>query len=145
MHACHVAYGRFGGHCTVGNDAGYFLVSVFIGYPLQHFVAAFVVKVDVDIGHRNAVGVEKTLEQQIVFQRVDVGNSQAVCHRRTGCRTTAGPNSHIHLTRSVDKILHDKEVAGISHVGDGIYFEFQSRNNFVAQLFVVFFVCANFG
>ena len=34
--------------------------------------------VDVDVGHGNTVGVEKSLEQQVVMQRVKIGDVQGI-------------------------------------------------------------------
>ena len=48
-----------------------------VGGVAHHLAAATVVEVDVDIGHRRALGVEEPLEQQAVLDRVDVGDAAA--------------------------------------------------------------------
>ena len=45
---------------------------------VDDLAAAVDAEVDVDIGHANALGVEKALEIKAVFYRVDVGYAQRV-------------------------------------------------------------------
>ena len=40
-------------------------------------VAAVLAEVDVEVGHRHALGIEEALEQQLVAQRVEVGDAAA--------------------------------------------------------------------
>ena len=68
------------------------LLSVFFLDVLEYAVAAVIVKVDVDIGHVDSVRVEESLEEEVVLDRVDVGDLQAVCNCGSGCRTTARTN-----------------------------------------------------
>ena len=42
-------------------------------------------KVDIDVRHRDAPGVEKALEE-IVLERIDVGDLETVGDERAGCR-----------------------------------------------------------
>ena len=95
--------------CTVFN-------AVFLHHPLQYLATAFVVEVGVDIRQRDAVGVKETFEEEVILQRVNLGDAQTVGHHAAGCGTT--PRTHPHaelLTCRVDKILNDEEVAGKAH------------------------------
>ena len=63
LHASHIGNGRLGGHGAISDDVGHFFLAVFIGNPVQHTASACVVEVHVDIGQRDTVGIEETLEQ----------------------------------------------------------------------------------
>ena len=73
------------------HDLGNALLAVLSHAVAQYVGAAVLIEVDVDIGQRDTLGVEETLEQQVVFQRVDIGDLQAVGDHRTRGRTTARP------------------------------------------------------
>ena len=57
----------------------------------QSPVAFFHAEVDVKVGHGDTFRVEETFEQQVEFQRIEVGDFQCVRHQRAGTGTTAGP------------------------------------------------------
>ena len=116
LHARYVLDAVLRGHRGVGDDVGAVLVAVFVHHPLQHLAAAVVVEVGVDIRQGDTVGVEEALEQQVVFQRVDLRDAQAVGHDAAGGRATAGAHPHVELVAGgVDEVLHDEEVAGEAH------------------------------
>ena len=50
-------------------------MTVLVHNPLQHLAAAIVVEVGIDIGQRDTVGVQETLEQQVVLQGVNLGDA----------------------------------------------------------------------
>ena len=50
---------------------------------IQDKLAPGIVEVDVDIGHRNAVRIQKAFKKEIVLNGVDVRNSERVRYRRT--------------------------------------------------------------
>ena len=84
LDACHVLDGRFGGHGAVGYDVGHLFLAVFFGHVAQDVGAAVVVEVYVDIGEGDSVGVEETLEQEVVAHRVDLRDSETVGHAASG-------------------------------------------------------------
>ena len=60
---------------------------VFLGHvALSRGRGPFTREVDVDVRHRDALGVEEALEEQVVRQRVDVGDVQRVGDDRAGRR-----------------------------------------------------------
>ena len=77
-HARGVARGRAREHLAEGDDLRHAVGAVLLGHVADHALAAAHGEVDVDIRHRHALGVEEALEQQVVAQRVDVGDLQAV-------------------------------------------------------------------
>ena len=62
---------------------GTVLVTVLIHYPAQYLASAVVIEVGIDIRQVHTVRVQETLKQQVVLQRVDLGDSQAICHYGT--------------------------------------------------------------
>ena len=67
-----------------GDDLRDLVAAVFLLDVADHLVAAVLAEVDVEVGHRHAVGIEEALEQQREAQRVDVGDGQS--HRRPASR-----------------------------------------------------------
>jgi hypothetical protein len=72
---------------------------------------AFLAEVDIEVGHRDPFRVQETLEQQVVLQRVEVGNLQRIRHQRTGAGTPARADRHAVVLGPLDKVGHDQEVA----------------------------------
>ena len=92
------------------------LVAVLVLHPLQHSSSAIVIEVGIYIRQRDAVGVQETLEQQVILQGVYLGDSQTVGHHRAGSRATTRSHHHTQLVAGgIDKVLHDKEVARETH------------------------------
>ncbi len=63
---------------------GAVLCAVLVHDPPQYLSTAVVVEVGIDIRQVDTVGVEETLKQQVVFQRVNLRDAEAVGHHRTG-------------------------------------------------------------
>ncbi len=116
LHACHVLERELRGHGSVGDDVRHVVLAVLVGDPLQHAAAPVVVEVHVDIGERDAVRVEETLEKQVVFYGVNLRYAQTVSHG-TSCRRAA-PRAYAHvqlLAGGADIVLHNEEVARETH------------------------------
>ena len=77
-------------------------------------------EVDVHVRHRLAAGVEEALEEQVVADRVDVGDLQAVGRERPSRRAAAGPDLDAVRLREVDEVPDDQEVVGEAHLADGL-------------------------
>ena len=52
-------------------------------------VAPVLAEVDVEVGHRHALRIEEALEQQVVAQRIEVGDAQRVGDQRARARAAA--------------------------------------------------------
>src|SRR5207302_7943791 len=76
------------GHRSEGNDLGDIFATVFLRYVFDQLAAPPHAKVDVDIRHGDALGIQETLKEQVVLQRVDIGDAQGVAHEAP-CRGTA--------------------------------------------------------
>ena len=90
---------------------------------LDNAVAAFVVEVHVDIGHTHALRVQETLEEQAIFEWIQVGNAQAIGNNASGGGASSRPHRHAVSLGPVDKVLDDEEVVGEAHSGDGLELE----------------------
>ena len=115
-HAARVLEGLLGLDRAVGDDLGDALVAVLLGDVVDDLAAATLVEVDVEVGHRDAVGVEEALEDQAVLQRVEVGDAHRVGGHRPGAGATAGADPDAVVLRPVDEVGDDEEVAGEAHL-----------------------------
>ena len=58
-----------GRHGVEGDDLRYLLAAIFARDVVDHFAAAVLAEVDVDIGHRHALGIQEAFEEQHVLHR----------------------------------------------------------------------------
>ena len=117
-HAARVLQGLLRLDRAVGHDLGDALVAVLLGDVLDDLTATTLVEVDVEVGHRDAVGVQEALEDEPVPQRVEVGDAHRVRGHRPGTRATAGTDPDAVVLRPVDEVGDDEEVAGEPHLQD---------------------------
>ncbi len=75
-HASDISDDRLGRHGSVGNDLGYAVTPVALADVIDHAVTAVHAEVDIEIRHRNALRIQESLEQQFVFDRIEIGNAQ---------------------------------------------------------------------
>src|SRR5262249_8837514 len=87
-------------------------------------VAAVLAKVDVNVGRFAAAGIEEPLEQQIVFERINVAQVQQVTDNRS-TRRSAGAGWYATLASEAHEIPNDQEVAGETHAADDVKFMFE--------------------
>ena len=80
-------------------------MAILVHHPAQHLASAVVVEVGIDIGEVHTVGVEETLEQQVVLERVYARNAQTVGHYRARSRATARTYPHTEVaTGGIDEV-----------------------------------------
>ena len=92
-HAPRVAHGGARGHRPEGDDLGDAVAAVLLGDVVDHPLAAVDREVDVDVRHRLAARVQEALEEQVVADRVDVGDLEAVRDERARRRAAARPDA----------------------------------------------------
>ena len=83
-HAAGVADGRAGGHRPEGDDLRHAVAPVLLGDVVDDSLAAVHGEVDVHVRQVLAGRVEEALEEQVVLDRVDLGDVEAV--RGEACR-----------------------------------------------------------
>ena len=118
-HARHVAQRGFRAQCAVGDDLRDILAAIGAGDIIENFAAPRVGEVGVDIGHFKALAREEALEQQLVFDRVDIGDIQAVQHQRRAGRTTRQRRDAVRAGK-LYIVPHDqhvvREAGGVDHI-----------------------------
>ena len=119
-HAGGVAHGVAGLDRAERDDLRDVVASVALGGVADHLVAVTRVEVHVDVGHRHTTRVEEPLEQQVVLDRVEVGDPQAVRHRAAGRRATARADADVGVTSVLDQVPRDQEVRREPHVVDDL-------------------------
>ena len=97
LHAGYVLDGVLGGHRTVCDDMGTVLMTIFIHHPSQHLTSTIIIEVGINIRKVHTVRVQETLKQQVILQRVYLGNTQTVRHYGTCRRTTSRTYHHAKL------------------------------------------------
>src|SRR5207245_10449526 len=75
-------------------------------------IAAAVVEVDVDVGHRHPLAVEEALEDEPVLERADVGDPEHVGDERAGGAAATGTDLHPVAAGGADEVPDDEEVRG---------------------------------
>ena len=100
------------------HDLGDVVPAVLLGGVADHLAPVALVEVHVDVGHLLAAGVEEPLEQQVVADRVDVDDAQAVSDARARRAPPPGPDPDAALLGVPHEVPHDEEVGGEAHVLD---------------------------
>ena len=81
QHPAHVPYHRLGRHAAEGDDLGHRIPAIHVGDVLDHLVPSVHAEVDVEVGHGYPLRVQEAFEQQVKFQRVEVGDLERVSHQ----------------------------------------------------------------
>ena len=109
-------------------------LAILTTHIVQHFSSTAIFEIGIDIRQRYTVRIEETLEQEVILQRVQIGDLQTVGYYRSGCTTTTRAYRHVQLfARRADEIHHDEEISRKTHLDDGVEFEL----NPLFQLIVV--------
>ena len=140
-HTGNVLDGSLCEHRSEGDDPGDVVLAVGVVYI---FVGkAEVLEVHVDIRHRNSVRVQETLEQELVPDGVQVGDSQAVGHGGSCRRTTSRPDQASSLAAGGDVVLDNQEVVRKAHATDCLELEVKPFLLLVRKSFAVTFLCSD--
>ena len=116
--------GAFRRHGPEGDDPGDMVRPVFAFHVFVRLAQVF--EVHVDIRHGDAVRVEETLEQELVLDRVQIGDLKAVGDDGARGGATSRPDHAAHRPRSGDIVLDDEEIVREAHAGDGLQLEVDS-------------------
>ena len=111
---------RFGSERTERDDLRDLIRPVFSADVFHDFAAALVRKVDVEVRHADAFDVQKALEEEGVFQRIDVRDADRIGD--DGRDAAASPRSHRDpdALGVVDEIPNDEIVFDETHRVDGV-------------------------
>ena len=118
---------------AVGDDLGHLVGAVLVGDVLDHLAATAIIEVDVEVRHGDAFGVEEPLEQQAVFEGVEVGDAHGVGAHGSGARSASGTHADAVVLGPVDEVRDHQEVACESHLGDDSGFELGAFDDLVGN------------
>ena len=110
-----------------GDDLRHVVLAVFLLDVADHLLAPLLAEVDVEVRHRDAVGIEEALEQKTEADRVEVGDRQRPGDKRARARAAARPDGNSLPLRPFDEVGDDQEVAGKLHAFDDADFEIEPR------------------
>ena len=116
--AADVAQHRFRRHRAVRGDLRDALCAVFVRDVFDDFVAPLHAEIDVEVGHGNALRIQEAFEEEVVGERVKVGDFQRVGDERARAGTASGADRNVVVLRPLDEVGDDEEVAGKSHLVD---------------------------
>ena len=85
---------------------------------MDHLVAPVLAEVDVEVGHRHAVGVEEALEEEVEAERIEVGDGERPGDHRAGAGAAPRPDRDALPLGPLDEVGDDQEVARILHPDD---------------------------
>src|SRR6185437_630749 len=126
QHTADVAYHRLRRHGAVRDDLRDTLAAVLMTYVLNDAIASVHAEVDVEVRHRDALGIEEALEQEVVLQRIDVSDPEAKGDQRA--RTGAASRSYRNTipARPPDEVRDNEKVPGEAHLTDDIELDAQA-------------------
>jgi len=112
QHPTHVPDGGPGLHPVEGHDLGHPVGAILLAAVLDDLAAPLDAEIGVDIGKLGALGVQKTLEEQLVGQRVELGDAGQVGHQASRRRAPARSHGDPLAARIADEVPDQKEVVG---------------------------------
>ena len=115
-----VLQGLLGLNRAVGDDLADAVLAVLALDVCDDLVAPAFVEVDVEVGHRDSLGVEESLEDQAVIEGVQLGDLHGVGHHRARARATARSHADPLRLRPVDVVGDGEEVAREAHRNDDV-------------------------
>ncbi len=120
QHAAAVAHDGLRRHGAVGDDLRDALSPVLLRNVVDHAVAPVHAEVDIEVGHRDALRIQEALEQQVVLERIQIGDAQNISHQGARAGTAAGTDRHAILACPANEIGNDEEVSRKAHLADDI-------------------------
>ena len=107
-----VPHDAFGSHSSEGDDLAHIVTAVFPAHVVQDLGAPVHAEIHVDVGRRDSFRVEKAFEEEVILERVDIGDPQAVSHQAADHRAPSGPDGNAIVASILDEVPDNEEVAG---------------------------------
>ena len=126
QHPAHITDDAAGSHGAKGDNLRHVVMAVLARHIVNHLTPALIAQVDVQIGHGHALGVQKPLKQQVVFQGIQLGDIQTVGDNRASAAAAARAHHDVLLPRKADKIPHNQEIIHKAHAENDIQLIFQA-------------------
>ena len=113
-------------HSTESDDLRNILAPVLFCHVIDNSSPPVHAKIDIDIRQRHALGIEKTLEEKSVLQRIQVSYPHTIGNQTACGRTTAGAYWNVVFPSVPDKIPNNQEVSRVLHSLNDPNFFFQA-------------------
>ena len=126
-------------HRAEGDDLGHVVLAITLADVVDDTVTVAVVEVDVDVGHRDPLPVEKSLEDQAVLQRVERRDAERVADDAARCRPPTRPDGHAVATGVTDEVADDQEIGSVAHLLDHGHLRLEAIHDDLSQLRVADF------
>ncbi len=111
--SAHILDGSAGFQGSERDDLADRIAAVLLAHVLDDFAAPLEAEIDVDVGHRHALGIEEALEEQIELERIYVGDAEGVGDKRAGRGSAPRPDGNALVARGPDEVFDDKEIARV--------------------------------
>ena len=120
QHTSHIADNTSCCHGTESNNLYDTLLAVFADDIINDFLTSLEAEVHVNIRHGDAVRVQKALKEQIITNRIQCGNIQAVRHDTSCCGASPRSHHNVMLLGVMNEIPYNQEIIHKSHGLNGI-------------------------
>src|SRR6185437_3011790 len=89
--------------------------TVQFSHVIDYLAAPAHTEINVDIGHRHAFRIQKAFKEEVVLQRIHIGDTEAISHQRAGRRTAPRTYGNSILLRVLNEVPHDQEISRVTH------------------------------
>ena len=113
-----ISHGRLGLEGTEGDDLRDLVAPVLARDVVYDLLASLDAEVYIYIRHAHSLRIEESLEYEVVFDRVDLGDGKAVCDDAACGRASARSDCYAVTLCVVDEVPYDEEVLNIAHTLD---------------------------
>ncbi len=120
-----VPYGELGLQLRERHDLGHVLPSVLLRDVVDDLAAPRLAEVDVDVGHRDPLRVEESLEEQVVAEGIDVRDAQGPGDDRARGAPASRAHGDALLPGVADEVRDDQEVRREPHLLDDAHLVFE--------------------
>ena len=115
QNARNVANDRLCRHRSERNDLRNVAVPVLASDVIDDFLPAFVTEINVEIRHRDTLRIQKALKQQIILQRIDVGDIEEVRRKRRRAASASRSDHDVVRFGVMDEVPDDQVIIDKSH------------------------------
>ena len=116
---------------TEGNNLHHPVCSVFSRYIIDDLLPSLEAEVHVDIRHGDTLRIQEPLKEQVIPDRINVGNSKTVGHDTSRRGTSSRSHHNVMIPCILDEIPHDQEVVHIPHRANRIQLIIQPLHQFL--------------
>ena len=135
-HARDVLYDSLCRHRGIRDNLRNVVFTVLFDAIIYDFLSSDKAEVHVEVRHRNALFAQKSFKEQVVFERIDVGDAYAVRNDRSAAASAPRSDGNSHLLRRMYVVPHDKEVSVKSALVDDAEFVFETFCDLVIDVSV---------